>query len=112
MSNFLKNFLKKYKTMYPKIEGVFSIGESLFSYYSYPEEIRRSIYTSNLIENCNKGLKHKTKVKEQFPNESSLDRFVCSYYSDYNRKNSERIHNGFKKAEEALEQMFEERYRK
>ena len=108
----LENFLKKYKTKYPKIEGVFSIGESLFSYYSYPEEIRRSIYTSNLIENCNKGLKHKTKVKEQFPNESSLDRFVCSYYSDYNRKNSERIHNGFKKAEEALEQMFEERYRK
>ena len=59
----LENFLKKYKTKYPKIEGVFSIGESLFSYYSYPEEIRRSIYTSNLIENCNKGLKHKTKVK-------------------------------------------------
>lgn len=106
----LENFLKKYKTKYPKIEGVFSMGESLFSYYSYPEEIRRSIYTSNLIENCNKGLKHKTKVKEQFPNGSSLDRFVCSYYSDYNRKNSERIHNGFKKAEEALEQMFEERY--
>ena len=31
-------------------------------------------------EKSNKGLMHKSKVKEQFPNEDSLDRFVCCYF--------------------------------
>ncbi len=58
---------------------------SLFEFYRFPEEIRASLYTTNLIERSNKGLKHLPKVKEQFPNETSLDRFVCSYYSEANR---------------------------
>ncbi|MGN8808950.1 transposase, partial [Absicoccus porci] len=36
-----------------------------------------SLYTSNLIEGLNKQLKRKIKQKEQFPNEESLERFVC-----------------------------------
>lgn len=67
--NELDAFLKKYVKIYPRLECVFERKDSLFSYYHYPQKIRASLYTSNLIENCNKGLKHKTKVKEQFPNE-------------------------------------------
>jgi len=88
---------------------VFSNRESLYSFYDFPASIRCSIYTSNLIEDNNKGLKHKAKLKEQFPNEDALERFVCGYYSEYNRKHSTRIHRGFKQAEAELLDMFEEK---
>lgn len=106
----LDAFIETYEKKYPKIRGIFSNRASLFSFYKYPKSIRQSIYTSNLIENNNKGLKHKSKVKEQFPNEASLDRFVCCYYSEYNRKHSGRVHKGFGQAESELLEMFSERY--
>jgi transposase-like protein len=102
-------FVAKYKGKYKKVESVFSNRESLYSFYDFPPSIRCSIYTSNLIENNNKGLKHKAKLKEQFPNEDALERFVCSYYSEYNRKHSTRIHRGFKQSEAELLDMFEEK---
>lgn len=51
-------------------------------------------------------------MKEQFPNEDSLDRFVCCYYSEYNRKQSSRIHKGFKKAMPELLEMMNQKYNK
>ena len=104
----LNLFIEKHKRKYKKIESIFANRDSLYSFYDFPISIRCSIYTSNLIENNNKGLKHKAKVKEQFPNEDSLDRFVCTYYSDYNRKHSNHVHRGFKQAEGELLEMFEE----
>jgi len=46
-------------------------------------------------ENFKKQLKRLTKRKEQFPNEASLDRFVCTICLEYNRKYSQRVHKGF-----------------
>ncbi|MCD8087512.1 MAG: IS256 family transposase [Oscillospiraceae bacterium] len=106
----LDAFIEKYEKKYPKIRRTFSNRASLFSFYKYPKSIRQSIYTSNLIENNNKGLKHRSKVKEQFPNEPSLERFVCCYYSEYNRKHSGRVHKGFGQAEFELLEMFSQRY--
>ena len=62
---------------------------------------------SDLIERSNKGLKHKSKSKEQFPNEDALDRFVCCYYSDLNRSYSERMQRGFCQASAEILQLFE-----
>lgn len=104
----LNLFIENHKGKYKKLETVFSNRDSLYSFYNFPACIRRSIYTSNLIENNNKGLKHKAKLKEQFPNEEALERFVCSCYSDYNRKHSNRVHRGFKQAEGELLEMFEQ----
>ena len=103
----LDEFVAKYKNRYPKIEAMFEARVSLFSFYMFPKEIRTSIYTSNLVENNNKGLKHKAKMKEQFPNEDSLDRFLCEHYSEYNRKNFNITHRGFKQAEAELLIMFD-----
>ena len=104
----LESFLEKYKKQYPKLRGIFERAkESLFGFYSFPAEIRRSLYTTNLIERSNKSLKHKTKTKEQFPNEDSLDRFVCCYYSDLNRSYANRAQYGFHLASAELMQMFD-----
>lgn len=105
----LADFLGKHGSKYPLLHKVFE-GKRLFSFYGYPASIRGSIYTSNLIENNNKQLKHLTKRKEQFPNEDSLSRFVCSFYTGYNRKWSAKSHKGFKEAEAELLQMFDSRY--
>ena len=106
----LAEFLSKYGKRYPKLAGIFERAkESLYSFYKFPEVIRKSIYTTNMIERSNKGLKHKSTVKEQFPNEDSLDRFVCCYYSDLNRSYSERMQRGFCQASAEILQLFEDR---
>lgn len=106
----LDSFLNKYEKKYPKLPGIFERAkESLFTFYKFPEDIRKSIYTTNQIERSNKGLKHKTKVKEQFPNEDSLERFVCSYYSELNRNYADRAQRGFLKASAAILEMFEKK---
>ncbi|WP_399558960.1 transposase [uncultured Selenomonas sp.] len=91
----LRIFLVKHEKKYPRLQQTLQ-KEGLFTFYQFPAPIRKSIYTSNLIENNNKGLKHKAKQKEQFPNEDSLERFVCCYYSEYNRKHADKMHHGFK----------------
>ena len=104
----LKAFLEKHKTAYPRLHRIFDLAEpSLFQFYQFPEAIRGSIYTTNLIERNNKGLKHTAKVKEQFPNEDSLERYVCCYYSDSNRKYADRVQRGFKKVSAELLQLLD-----
>ena len=104
----LQTFLEKYHKRYPKLSGIFEWAEkSLYSFLKFPEAIRSSLYTTNLIERSNKGLKHRSKVKEQFPNENALERFVCCYYSDQNRSYAERMQRGFAAASSEIMQMFE-----
>ena len=106
----LAEFLAKYGKRYSKLAGIFERAEeSLYPFYKFPEAIRKSIYTTNMIERSNKGLKHKSKVKEQFPNEDALERFVCCYYCDLNRSYSERTQRGFCQASAEILQLFEDR---
>lgn len=106
----LKNFCEHYQRTYPKLTTFFSNKTNLFSFYHYPKSIRKTIYTTNLIESNNKSLKRKTKPKEQFPNEASLDRFVAIRYFEYNDKMSLTTHTGFKAAECELVEMVEFKY--
>ena len=97
-------------TKYPKVITLLENNESLFSFYNFPQSIRRSIYTTNLVEGLNKQLKRQTKKKEQFPNEASLDRFVCEIFINYNQKLGSRIHIGFGGVTLELNKIFEKRY--
>ncbi len=106
----LEIFKSKFYKRYAKVINNFEENSSLFSFYDFPSEIRSSIYTTNLIEGMNKQLKRTTKRKEQFPNEDSLDRFVCDYMMEYNRKFSTRIHKGFGAVQSEILTLFETRY--
>ncbi|MDF9825635.1 IS256 family transposase, partial [Breznakia sp. PM6-1] len=108
--NHLEAFKDKYRSRYPKVIKSLADNQSLFSFYEFPEAIRSSLYTTNLIEGMNKQLKRNTKRKEQFPNEDSLDRFVCDYMMDYNRRFSTRIHKGFGLVQAEINDMFDKRY--
>ena len=89
-----------------RLHKLFQNESSLFSFYEFPKSIQQTIYTSNLIENNNKGFRHKAKLKEQFPNEDSLERFACMVYCDYNRRFSGKAHRGFQEAYPELLEMF------
>ena len=102
----LYDFVLKYSKIYPKAVAVLEDLTSFFTFYEFPKAIQRSIYTTNLIENLNKNLKHGTKRKEQFPNEDSLERYVCSFYCDYNQRIGQYVHRGFKESRSELETMF------
>lgn len=106
----LTAFCEKYRRNYPRMVEGFQDTRSLFSFYRFPREIRQSIYTTNMIENMNKQLKRTTKRKEQFPNETALDKCAGCYYTDYNARYSSRIHRGFGQCQYELEKLFDEFY--
>ena len=99
-------FRTKYEKHYPKAVQVLNNTDALLTFYDFPVSIQRSIYTTNLIENLNKQLKRHTKKKEQFPNEESLDRFICSLFIKFNQNYQSRIHKGFQLSEYELSTYF------
>lgn len=103
----LTSFIEKHNVIYPKVAKILKDNESLLTFYRFPSHIRCSIYTINLIEAFNKNLKKGIKRKEPFPNKNSLERYVCSYCSDYNHRFNTRIHKGFAKASTELNELFD-----
>ena len=49
---------------------------NLTSYFDYPLEIRKIIYTTNTIENLNRGIRKYIKTKVQFPDDASAEKAV------------------------------------
>lgn len=92
----LVSFALKWRKTYPRaIKSLESNEHLLTTFYEFPQAIWRSIYSTNLIEPFNKQLKKYSKQKEQFPNESSIGRFIVSQFEPYNQKFSTRCHLGF-----------------
>lgn len=102
----LSNFLETWSSKYPKITNTLSDITDLFTFLEFPESIRPSIYSNNLIESWNKHLKRRTSHKEQFPSIESLDTFVYTFASEYNAKFFGKIHRGFGAAFSQLQNMF------
>ena len=103
----LQAFCETWRKRYPRVVALFKGKNNLFSFFSFPETIRRSLYTNNLVESLNKRLKRITKVKEQFPNEDALQRTVCTSFLEYNAQSEQRRQRGFSSVTYELEMMFE-----
>jgi len=50
--------------------------ENLMPFLEYPPELRKIMYTTNTIENLNRGIRKYTKTKVQFPDEKSVKKSV------------------------------------
>lgn len=75
---------------------------------AFPPQIRVSIYSTNQIESFNKRLKRKTKAKEQFPTEDSLDNFVGQQVLAYNNSAAaRRVARGFSGILDTIESYFD-----
>lgn len=100
-------FSEKWRSSYSKLAKSILENDNLLRFYDFPLSIRRSLYSTNLIESFNKQIKKYSRRKEQFQNEESMDRFLVSRFDTYNQKFLTRIHRGFQQAEAELEKMFE-----
>ena len=69
----LDDFKKKWDKKYPHISKSWERNwPELSTFFKYPEEIRRLIYTTNPIESFNSQMKKTTKNRGSFPNEDSV----------------------------------------
>ena len=56
------------------------------TYFKYPEEVRRLIYTTNAIEGFNRQLRKVTKAKSVFPTDDSLFKMLYLAMMDITKK--------------------------
>jgi len=60
--------------------------DSLSAFFDYPMEIRKIIYTTNTIENLNRGIRKYTKTKVQFPDDQSAIKAVYLAINNIQKK--------------------------
>jgi putative transposase len=65
----------------------------LTSYFDFPVEIRKIIYTTNTIENVNRGIRKYTKTKVQFPDDMAAQKAVYLAILNIEKKWNMPLHN-------------------
>jgi len=67
--------------------------DNLSTYFKYPGEIRRIIYTTNIVEGLHRQLRKVTKNKSLFPNDQALTKMIFLSYTDVAKKWNKPIPN-------------------
>lgn len=106
----METYLRKWYTKYPKLWEKMYDPEELFAFMILPERIRKSFYTTNALEGLNNLLKRQTRKKEMFPNENSMERFVCALYEKYNEEQYFKSAVPFEETSIEINQIFDEIY--
>ena len=83
----LLKFSEKWSGKYPAIFDLWSRNwENLITIYSYPEEIRRVIYTTNAIESLNSVIKRRVKTHKIFCGDESALKVVWLAVAEASKK--------------------------
>lgn len=87
-------FEQKWGSKYPyAIRSWRNNWDELTSFFDFPLDIRRIIYTTNLIENLNGKIRKYTKNKLSFPNDDALKKSVYLSIAEIEKKWTQPIHN-------------------
>jgi putative transposase len=90
----LQKFKKKWQTKYKyAIASWEENWDNLTNYFEYPLELRKIIYTTNTIENLNRGIRKYTKTKTQFTNENAATKSIFLSIQNIEKSWSSVIHN-------------------
>ena len=80
-------FAERWDKKYPKISQSWQENwPNLSTYFKYPQEVRRLIYTTNAIEGFNRQLRKVTKAKSVFPTDDSLFKMLYLAMMDITKK--------------------------
>ena len=83
----LDRFAERWDKKYPKISASWRENwANLSTYFKFPEELRRLIYTTNAIEGFNRQLRKVTKSKAVFPTDDSLFKMLYLAMLDITKK--------------------------
>ena len=85
--NALDIFAENWDKKYPKISQSWRDNwANLSTYFKFPQEVRRLIYTTNTIEGFNRQLRKVTKSKSVFPTDDSLLKMLYLAMRDITKK--------------------------
>ena len=83
----LEDFSAKWDKKYPKISQSWQANwPNLSTYFKFPAELRKLIYTTNAIEGFNRQLRKVTKSKTVFPTDDSLFKMLYLAMIDITKK--------------------------
>lgn len=83
----LDDFAARWDSKYPKIsKSWYENWANLSTYFKFPQELRKLIYTTNAIEGFNRQLKKVTKAKSVFPTDDSLFKMLYLAMKDITKK--------------------------
>lgn len=83
LDTFSEHWDKKYPTISQSWRANWA---NLSTYFKFPQELRRLIYTTNAIEGFNRQLRKVTKAKSVFPTDDSLFKMLYLAMMDITRK--------------------------
>lgn len=90
----LGDFDEKWGKKYPIItKSWMDNWTELSTFFKYPEELRRIIYTTNLIEGFHRQLRKPTKSKSVFPSDESLIKMLYLVTMDVTKKWTMKVQN-------------------
>ncbi|KAA6322076.1 hypothetical protein EZS27_028347 [termite gut metagenome] len=90
----LDSFERKWGAKYPyAIRSWRTNWDELTCFFDFPLEIRKIIYTTNLIENLNGKIRKYTKNKLSFPNDEALKKSVYLCIAEIERKWTQPVWN-------------------
>lgn len=85
--NALDTFSEIWDSKYPRIsKSWYDNWPNLSTYFKFPQELRKLIYTTNTIEGFNRQLKKVTKAKSVFPTDDSLFKMLYLAMKDITKK--------------------------
>jgi putative transposase len=109
--NQFTEFKSKWSSKYPR--PVYNMEKNLsilLKYYDYPESIRRSIHSTNLIERMNKEIRRRIKIIDSLPSEESAMKIIYLRVAEINEKWSLRTLRRYYKCRDEIRDMFQQRY--
>ncbi len=90
----LDNLENKWGEKYPiVIKSWRKNWDRLSNYFKYPDDIRKTIYTTNIIEAVHRQFRKLTKTKGAFPNQDSLFKLLYLGINNASKKWTMPIHN-------------------
>jgi len=88
----LEDLSDKWSKKYPlSVKSWKNNWSELSTYFKYPEELRRIVYTTNSVENFHRSLRKVTKAKSAFVNDMALMKILYLATMDTTRKWTERM---------------------
>jgi putative transposase len=106
----LEEFAARWDGRYPMIAKSWrSNWEDLATFFAFPEDIRRAIYTTNAIESMNYSLRKILKNRALFPNDEAVEKLVYLALRNLEKKWTMPM-TGWKAALNQFAILFEERF--
>jgi putative transposase len=83
----LEEFGEKWNNKYPQIYKSWEANwNNLATFFKYPDEMRRLIYTTNAVEGFHRQLRKFTKTKTNFPTDDSLKKSIYLSVKEISKK--------------------------